>query len=63
MSVGGIQKPKHENLSNVVEEDRERMRLQQESGGSFPSKVRPIQIEIGLIAVAVVVLLLILASR
>ena len=62
-TVGGIQRPKNENLSNVVEEDRERMRLQQESGGASPAKVRTILIEIGLIAVLVVVLLLVLASR
>ena len=58
-TVGGIQRPKNENLSNIVDRERETIRMRQEPCDAGTSKKRKVFWTIGILApIAVCVLLL-----
>ena len=64
-AVGGVQRPKNENLSNIVGQEREAIQMRQEPCDSGMSKKKRVILILGiLVPIAVCVLLLtLLLSR
>ena len=58
-AVGGVQRPKNENLSNIVDQEREAIRMRQEPCDSGMSKRERVIIGI-LVPIAACILLLVL---
>ena len=60
-AVGGVQRPKNENLSNIVDQEREAIQMRQEPCDSGMSKRERVILIIGiLVPIAACILLLVL---
>ena len=60
-AVGGVQRPKNENLSNIVDQEREAIQMRQEPCDSGMSKRERVILILGiLVPIAACILLLVL---